>query len=338
MQSHEPNYFLSSKRICFRPWQKDDLPLALALWGDRQVTRLFYKEPLSQEQVSERLHLEIAGEAAHHIQYWPIFRREDGAHLGCAGLRPASTSRLEFGVHLRPQFWGQGYATEAGAAVISYAFQNNLCDSLFAGHHPDNRASRNTLLKLGFLGSTATYYQPTGLLHPSYLLYKSKPPFTVRAARKEDGKALAIVHCQSIEATFRTSLPQYVEARSLEHCERSWQERLDVNIENTVVLCAGEQIVGFAGVGPCPDSPPESRTGLLERIYIHPSAWGRGQGRILLDWCQNRLRALGYTSLRLWVFEVNTRARDFYSRQGFGLDPERKADFQSPILSYSKSI
>lgn len=338
MHSNEPTYFLSSKRIGFRHWQQEDLPLALALWGDRQVTRLFYKEPLSPSQVSERLHLEIAGAGAHRIQYWPIFRLEDGAHLGCAGLLPASASRLEFGVHLKPQFWGQGYATEAGTAVITYAFQMDLCDSLFAGHHPDNGASRNTLLKLGFLGTTATYYQPTGLLHPSYLLYKRKPPFSVRAARKEDGKALAIVHCQSIEATFRASLPKYVEARSLEHCERSWQERLTVASENTLVLCAGEQIVGFACVGPCPDSPPESRTGLLERIYLHPSAWGQGQGRILLDWCQERLRTLGYTSLRLWVFEVNERARGFYSQQGFHPDEERKADFQSPILSYSKRL
>ena len=338
MTSNQPSYFLVSKRIGFRFWHQDDLQLALDLWGNRQVTRLFYKEGLNLSQVQERLDRELAAARDHRIQYWPIFRLTDGAHLGCAGLRPSAPSRPELGVHLKPQFWGDGYATEAGAAVIAYAFQENIADCLFAGHHPENQASRKALLKLCFLGTSATYYEPTGLLHPSYLLYKTTPPFSVRPAVKEDGRALAIVHCHSLEATFRTSLPQYVEARSLDHCERSWQARLAMDTAKTVVLRAGEQIVGFASVGPCPDSPKESRTGLVERIYLHPSVWGRRQGQVLLDWCQENLRSQGYRRIRLWVFQVNERARAFYRKEGFQQDEEQKLDFASPILSYSKNL
>lgn len=337
MTSNQPTYFLVSNRIGFRYWHQDDLHLALNLWGDRQVTRLISKEGLNLSQVKERLDRELAAARDHHMQYWPVFRLTDGAHLGCAGLRPFAPSRAELGVQLKPQFWGEGYATEAGAAVIKYAFQENIADCLFAGHHPDNQASRNALLKLGFLGTSATYYEPTALLHPSYLCTNNST-LSVRPAGKEDGRALAIVHCHSIEETFRTSLPQYVEARSLDHCERSWQARLAVDTEDTLVLTAGEQLVGFASVGPCPDSPKESRTGLVERIYLHPSVWGRGQGRVLLDWCQERLRSQGYRRLRLWVFQVNDRARAFYSKQGFHQDEDLKVDFKSQILSYSKNL
>jgi hypothetical protein len=51
-----------------------------------------------------------------------------------------------------------------GKRVIQHAFDNRLANALFAGHHPENKASRNALLKLGFLGTAAKYYEPTGLM------------------------------------------------------------------------------------------------------------------------------------------------------------------------------
>jgi RimJ/RimL family protein N-acetyltransferase len=76
----------------------------------------------------------------------------------------------ELGVHLCADRWGKGYATEAGAAVIKYAFEKLVAKGLFAGHHPFNVSSRDFLLKLGFLYTHDEYYPPTGLQHPSYFL------------------------------------------------------------------------------------------------------------------------------------------------------------------------
>ena len=52
-------YFLRTARRGFRWWRTDDFPLALELWGDPQVTRLFTKDKLTEEQVKERLSAEI---------------------------------------------------------------------------------------------------------------------------------------------------------------------------------------------------------------------------------------------------------------------------------------
>jgi RimJ/RimL family protein N-acetyltransferase len=54
--------------------------------------------------------------------------------------------------------------------VISYAFETIGAKALFAGHHPENAASRRVLAKLGFRHTHDELYAPTGLLHPSYLL------------------------------------------------------------------------------------------------------------------------------------------------------------------------
>jgi len=165
------NYFLTSLRLGFRKWVPADLPLALALWTNPQVTRLL-GGPFSPQQVEERFRREIALQESSGIQYWPIFLRSSDEHVGCAGLRPYQPSAhvLELGFHLLPACWGQGLAEEAGRAVIAYAFETMGAPRLFAGHHPENAASRRVLEKLGFRYSHDEIYPPTGLMNPSYFL------------------------------------------------------------------------------------------------------------------------------------------------------------------------
>ena len=146
-------------------------PLALALWGDPVVTR-FIGGPFSSEEVEERLKSEIDSMSADNVQYWPLFLLRGDMHVGCAGLRPhrPKDQLYEMGFHLRPAYWGQGLAVEAGRAVIALAFDTIGAKGLFAGHHPRNTASRSVLEKLGFCFTHEELYPPTGLKHPSYLL------------------------------------------------------------------------------------------------------------------------------------------------------------------------
>lgn len=175
-------YFLTSNRLGFRSWSKADLDLAIGLWGDLEVSRFFdARGQLSEAQVRDRLLQEIFTEASFGIQYWPIFIIETGEHIGCCGLRPYDDSKeiLEIGFHIRSKHWRRGYASEAARAVMAYAFDSLRATALFAGHNPENKASRDLLLKLGFRYTHDQFYEPTGLQHPSYLLtaeeYKRLP-------------------------------------------------------------------------------------------------------------------------------------------------------------------
>jgi RimJ/RimL family protein N-acetyltransferase len=164
-------YFLKTARLGFSRWSSNDLPLAVALWGDVEVTR-FIGGPFSQEQIKERLDRHIAFMAAYKVQYWPLFLLTSGDLVGCGGLRPyrLDDGIYEMGVHLRPAYWGQGLAVDAGRAIISFTFETIGARALFAGHHPANAASRRVLEKLGFRFTHEEFYPPTGLQHPSYLL------------------------------------------------------------------------------------------------------------------------------------------------------------------------
>jgi [ribosomal protein S5]-alanine N-acetyltransferase len=169
----EQKYFLCTSRLGFRLWRQADFDLAYGLWGDPGVAKLIdARGRLSEEQVRERLAHEIETAGTHKVQYWPIFLLSTGSHIGCCGLRPYELLHriYEIGFHIRPEYWRCGFAGEAARAVMEYAFQTIGAAGLFAGHHPENKASRSLLAKLGFRYTHVEYYEPTGLDHPSYLM------------------------------------------------------------------------------------------------------------------------------------------------------------------------
>ncbi|HYM61526.1 MAG TPA: GNAT family N-acetyltransferase, partial [Thermoanaerobaculia bacterium] len=141
-------------------------------WGDPEVTKwIDVRGCLSPDDVNERLEREIDSQRRHEVQYWPIFLLENDDHVGCCGLQPYDlpTRVYELGAHIRPAYWRRGLAKEA-AGVIEYAFNTLGASGLFAGHNPNNMASRGLLTALGFRYTHDELYPPTGLLHPSYFL------------------------------------------------------------------------------------------------------------------------------------------------------------------------
>jgi [ribosomal protein S5]-alanine N-acetyltransferase len=167
------DYFLQSSRLGFRSWTVADLPLAFGLWGDPAVSA-WLSRTLSSEEIQARLEHEIRQQEEFGIQYWPIFLLASGEHVGCAGLRPKAENLLELGYYLKPAFWGSGLATEAAAAVARYAFSVLNTQMLFAGHHPANRSSQRVLEKLGFERAGEEFYEPSGVIEPTYLLHRSQ--------------------------------------------------------------------------------------------------------------------------------------------------------------------
>ena len=162
-------YFMKTERIGFSKWSHDDKELANLLWGNPDVTQFICATGVfSPEDISARLEKEIDNNVNFGIQYWPIFELATGELIGCCGLRPYSENTYEIGFHLRPEFWRKGFAVEAAAAAIDYAFNQLQAKRLFAGHNPKNIASSKVLAKLNFQYIRDEFYVPTGLYHPSY--------------------------------------------------------------------------------------------------------------------------------------------------------------------------
>lgn len=164
----------ATERLVARSWRIDDLPLAIELWGDPAVTALIdSRAKLSFPQVEEKLRSEIARERSCGVQYWPLFERDSGGFVGCGGLRAwiytPGEPNFEIGFHIVKRCWGEGFATEAALGVLDYGWGKLRLSKVYAGHHPDNAASRRILEKLGFKFVDNVFYEPTGLMHPSYV-------------------------------------------------------------------------------------------------------------------------------------------------------------------------
>ena len=168
-----------TERLVARSWQIEDLPLAMELWGDPAVTVLIdSRGKLTEVQVHQKLCAEIERERAIGVQYWALFDHCDGDFVGCGGLRPwvyTPSADFEVGFHLVKRCWGRGFGTEAAQGALDYAWEKLQLSKVYAGHHPDNRASEKILKKLGFEFIENVFYQPTGLMHPSYVRMAPSP-------------------------------------------------------------------------------------------------------------------------------------------------------------------
>jgi GNAT superfamily N-acetyltransferase len=117
----------------------------------------------------------------------------------------------------------------------------------------------------------------------------------VRLAGPDDADAVSGVFIASFETlTFLPMLHTHEESRAFVH------GLLDTS-EVWVAVDAGE-IVGMAALS----------AELLDHLYVHPDAQGRGAGGALLDRVKER-RPGGFT---FWVFQQNDQARRFYERRG----------------------
>lgn len=91
--------------------------------------------------------------ATHGFGYWVWFDRETGEPVARGGLsntHVGGRDEIEVGWSVWPSRWGQGYATELGAASLRCAFDELGFDDIVSYTLLDNRASQRVMEKLGF--------------------------------------------------------------------------------------------------------------------------------------------------------------------------------------------
>jgi RimJ/RimL family protein N-acetyltransferase len=136
---------LRTARLRLRRPRWDDLdgfftimsnPLAMRYWST-----LPHASPgVTQAWLEQKLQRTAAGGEDFVIE-------RDGDLIGEVGA-----GRLpDFGFMLRPDCWGQGYATEASTACIAHIFATHDVPALEADVDPRNLASLAVLEKLGFV-------------------------------------------------------------------------------------------------------------------------------------------------------------------------------------------
>ncbi|MCM2580083.1 GNAT family N-acetyltransferase [Streptomyces meridianus] len=157
---------LHTPRLEVRDWRVTDAEAALQIYGAQEVAH--WLTP-AMNRVADVPAMRGVLQAWHEAQpnlvrpsgRWAIERRSDAEVVGGLVIRllPPYEEDLEIGWQLRPDAWGHGYATEAGAALIRWAFEQGI-DELFAVARPRNERAAAMARRLGmeWVGETGKYY------------------------------------------------------------------------------------------------------------------------------------------------------------------------------------
>ena len=149
--------FARTERLLLRPGWAEDAPALRQAIADEMVVRNLAVAPWPYSLRDAEAFLAAPRDPG--LPSMLIFERTDGEPVlvGSCGLGRRASGRIELGYWIARPFWGRGFATEAGEALVAMARALGL-DRLEASHFIDNPASGRVLEKLGF--------QSTGMIAP----------------------------------------------------------------------------------------------------------------------------------------------------------------------------
>jgi ribosomal-protein-alanine N-acetyltransferase len=137
-----------------RPWQ-EHLPLYRALFADPAVARALWPAGPAPGTLEDRGEEVLAADMRHWRERsfgpWAFFSAETGLFVGRGGLTTTTVADrrcVEVAYAVRPEEWGQGYATEMASIAVGHARRLGLAEVVGLSA-TGNRASRRVLEKCG---------------------------------------------------------------------------------------------------------------------------------------------------------------------------------------------
>lgn len=174
----EPIEF-ETARLRLRQWCAADREPFAALNADPRVME-FFPACLSRAE-SDAMAAQCQGLiAARGWGFWALETRSERKCIGFVGLNATApelpfSPAVEISWRLAAQYWGQGYATEAGCGALRVGFARLHCDDIVAFTAVGNSRSRAVMERIG-LRNTETLFEhpkvPVGSALRTHCLYR----------------------------------------------------------------------------------------------------------------------------------------------------------------------
>lgn len=142
-------FSIETDRLLLRPVRVEDFDAFAEFAGDPDAAR--YLGGPQARSVAWRSFLEVAGAwYLQRISMFSVLLRDTDEWIGRVGpWHPEGWPGTEVGWGILPRYWGHGYATEASAATMDWAFAELGWDEIIHTIDPRNEASIKVALKLG---------------------------------------------------------------------------------------------------------------------------------------------------------------------------------------------
>ena len=145
---------LETERLVLRPFGPDDAGEVQRLAGDRAVAETTaniphpYEDGMAEDWISRHEDTFANGRGV----TFAVTRKPDGALVGAISLMGlAEGHQAELGYWIGKPYWNRGFCTEAGRAVLRYAFTELALLRVHACHLSRNPASGRVMQKLGMV-------------------------------------------------------------------------------------------------------------------------------------------------------------------------------------------
>jgi GNAT superfamily N-acetyltransferase len=158
-------------------------------------------------------------------------------------------------------------------------------------------------------------------------------------ATADDAEAIARVHVRSWQAAYRSVVPDAIlDGLSVEGRAAWWRSTISGAGDTRVwVARPSGTVEGFAVTGPARDDDLPPGAGEVHAIYLDPSVWSTGLGRVLFGAAVADLDGRGFAPLVLWVLSLNPRGRHFYEAAGWRVDgASRMLDFDGKPIEETR--
>ncbi len=145
---------METERLVLRPLGPDDLEALVVLHAIPEFWWYPLRRGATRIETEAFLQRRIEGWEANSFDLWAAIVRDTGALAGWAGLSeptflPEIMPAVEVGWRFDPAYWGRGYATEAGAAGLRFAFETLGLDRIVSIYEPENVKSGRVMERLG---------------------------------------------------------------------------------------------------------------------------------------------------------------------------------------------
>lgn len=151
-----------SNRLIFRKVAKTDFDSWLPFHQDPLSSIHFAGEVFEPEVACQNWFTKVFNRYENNLGGLnALISKDSGNLIGMCGLLIQTVDdiqELEIGYSILPEYWSQGYASEAAKKCKAYAFKHKLAESIISIIHIDNIGSQKVALNNGMhLDKTTTY-------------------------------------------------------------------------------------------------------------------------------------------------------------------------------------
>lgn len=158
---------LETERLILREIDKEDVVDLFAYFSKQEVMRYYGQAAFSSISQVETLIKHFSESYRNNKgMRWGIQLKGSTGLIGTLGLNNLvpTQKRAEIGYEIHPDYWRNGYTSEAVERVVAYAFEELQLSRLGAMVYIENDASNNLVKKLGFQheGILRSYFVQNG--------------------------------------------------------------------------------------------------------------------------------------------------------------------------------